>query len=81
MSDAAPESGRDATTRDHMQKIARAVDEMLPQNWGFFIMAYPFSDEPGRMNYISNGKREDVLKLMAEFIEKSKNPNDWAKHV
>jgi hypothetical protein len=33
------------------------------------------------MNYISNGKREDVLKLMAEFIEKSKNPNDWAKHV
>jgi hypothetical protein len=80
MSDAAPESGRDANTREHMQQIARTVNEMLPDKWGFFIMAFPFNYEPGRMNYVSNAIREDVLKLMIEFIEKSVNPEDWAKH-
>jgi len=64
-----------------MQKIARLVDEELPQGWGFFVMAFPFEDAEGRMNYVSNAKRTDILKLMLAFAAKSRtNPGDWAKH-
>lgn len=66
-----PEGGKDAYTRDRLQQIGRMVDELLPDKWGFFLMAFPFEDADGRMNYISNAQREDILKLMKEFIEKS----------
>jgi hypothetical protein len=78
--DAKPETGKDAWTRDQMQKIARLVNEELPDGWGFFVMAYPFNDLAGRMNYVANGERSDVLKLMREFIAKNENPADWMKH-
>jgi len=68
--DIKPEDGKDAWTRDQMQKLGRLVDEELPQGWGFFIMAFPFNDAPGRMNYVANGQQADILKLMREFIEK-----------
>lgn len=80
MSDAAPESGKDAWTRDQMQRIARLVDEQLPYKWGFFVMAFPFGAEAGRMNYVANGEREDIIKLMKEFIQKSTGEN-WSEHV
>lgn len=68
-----PEGAKDANTRDQMQRIAAAVNELVPDGWGFFVMAFPFSDGTGRMNYAGNAKRTDVLKLMAEFIEKNKH--------
>ena len=67
---AAPEGGKDAWTRDQMQKIAHLVNEELPDGWGFFVMAFPFNDGQGRMNYVSNAQREDVHKLMTEFLQK-----------
>jgi hypothetical protein len=68
--EAKPEGGRDAYTRDRLQKIARMIDEELPQGWGFFLMAYPFNDAEGRMNYVSNGNRDDIKRLMQEFLSK-----------
>lgn len=65
-----PEGGRDTFTRERMQQIARMIDEELPQGWGFFLMAFPFNHEPGRMNYVSNAKRETVHELMREFLGK-----------
>jgi len=77
-----PEGGKDAYTRDRMQKIARLVDEEIPQGWGFFVMAFPFGEKaPGRMNYVSNAKREDILKLMEEFIKKSNRSGTLEGHV
>lgn len=79
--EAQPEGGKDAFTREQMQKIGRLIDEELPQGWGFFLMAFPFNDAPGRMNYIANGRREDVVKLMQEFIYKqSKAPSLEGHH-
>jgi hypothetical protein len=75
-----PESGRDANTRDLMQALATALNEVLPQNWGFVLLCFPFDHEPGRMNYVSNANREDVLKVMQEFIDKNNNPDDFATH-
>ena len=63
-----PASGREANTREHLQKMGRMIDEELPQNWGFFLMVFPLGNEPGSMNYLAKAKREHVLLLMLEFI-------------
>jgi hypothetical protein len=81
MKELPPDSPRDANTREQLQAIGRAIDEGLPQGWGFFLMAFPFNDAPGRMNYISNANRTDVIKLMKEWIEKEEAKLGWGKHV
>jgi hypothetical protein len=63
-----PASVREANTREHLQKIGVMIDEGLPQNWGFFLMVFPFHNEPGSMNYIAKARREEVLLLMLEFV-------------
>jgi hypothetical protein len=68
--EAKPEGGKDAFTRDRMQKIAHLVNEELPAGWGFFVMAFPFNDAPGRMNFVSNAERDHIYELMKEFIAK-----------
>lgn len=74
------ESKREENAREKLQELARAIDEELPQNWGFFLMVFPFGEEPGRMNYISNGKRQDVVRLMKEFLAKQ-NEKNWMTHA
>lgn len=64
-----------------MQSIARKVDEELPDNFGFVVLAFKFN-EKGEMIYVSNANREDVVKSMKEFIEKTENSysNDTGKY-
>jgi hypothetical protein len=45
------------------------------------VLSFPFGDEPGRMNYIANANRADVLKVMQEFIDKNNNPDNFGKHA
>lgn len=67
-------------TQERMQHIARLIDDELPNDWGFFIMAFPYKLGPGRCNYVSKARRKDVLEMMKNFIARSEaNPNDWAK--
>lgn len=60
-----------------MVAIARTLDEVLngekcPVNerkTGFVLLVFPFGDQSGRCNYISNGaSRADVVRLMKEQI-------------
>ena len=37
---------------------------------GFMLLVFPFGDE-GRVNYISNGIREDCIVAMKEFIARA----------
>jgi hypothetical protein len=76
-----PEGNKDTNTRETMQNLGRFLDEALPQGWGFFLMVFPFNDAPGRMNYVSNSNREDVLKLMKEFITKTEAHGTMQGHV
>jgi hypothetical protein len=69
----------DQCTRGKMQGLARFIDGELPSNWGFVIMAFPFGDSLGRMNYVSNGNRDDVVAAMKEFIKKTEA--QWGKHI
>jgi len=69
-----------ADTREIMQDIAKDVKERIPEGHGFFVLVYPFEGFDGRANYVSNGKREDVINSMKEFIIKCGHGEDWMKH-
>ena len=70
-----PEEEDDAKVRRDLQALARHVDKQLPYGWGFVVLAFPFGAD-GRMNYVSNASRMDVVRAMYEFIERTKEK--WA---
>jgi hypothetical protein len=59
-----------------MNQLAEAIDELFNQGAkgpdrkvGFILMVFPFSEQGGRCNYISNGAaRKDVVALFKEQI-------------
>lgn len=63
------------TDGDAMAMIASSLDEVLngakalERKWGFVLLVFPF-DAPDRtrINYVSNGKREDVRKAISELV-------------
>jgi hypothetical protein len=67
----------DAKVRLGLQGLARHVDKQLPYGWGFVVLAFPFG-AGGRMNYVANANRADVVRVMYEFIEATKE--QWAGH-
>jgi len=70
-------------TTDRMQELCRIIEVHLPPDTGFVLLAFDRGDhKPGvvyKMEYASNGIREDVVRAMKEFI--SKTENTWGKHV
>jgi hypothetical protein len=67
----------DSKVRADMQRLGKFVDAQLPFGWGFIVMVFPFGSD-GRINYISNADRADVVRVLYEFIETTKNR--WAEH-
>ena len=57
--------------RDTMNALARYMDDAF-KGYGFALLVFPFADNRGymngRMNYISNAQRADMLVAMKEFI-------------
>jgi hypothetical protein len=66
--------------RDRMQEMARAVDDHLPNGYCFIVMAFPVG-KGGRLEYASNADREDVLKVMKEFIKYNESGENFNKHT
>lgn len=62
--------------KQQMVAVARAVDEFLngpnahPDNRkvGFVVMVFEFGSTAGRMNYISNASRDDVVIALREQL-------------
>ena len=50
-----------------MNALAEALKKLL-EPYGFALLVFPMSTPKGRMNYISNAKRADMLVAMKEFI-------------
>lgn len=73
-----PAEQDDAKVRADLQALARHVDRQLPFGWGFAILAFPFG-EGGRMNYVANADRPDVVRAMYEFIEVTKQK--WGEDI
>lgn len=56
--------------RERMQECAGAITTILPPFTGFALLAFDFKPG-GRMEYVSNAQRPDILRAMREFIAKS----------
>lgn len=72
-----PLEKEDALVKANMQKLAKLVNEQLPVGWGFVVLAFSFGAD-GRMNYVANANRQDVVRAMYEFIEATKA--QWGEH-
>lgn len=60
---------------DHMNALAAAIDDVLngeirPKKVGFVLLVFPFgeADDRSRINYISNGQREDIRVALKELL-------------
>lgn len=50
-----------------LQDIAKAIKFALPREHGFVLVTFEFG--PGAiLQYVSNGRREDIAQVMREFI-------------
>lgn len=63
--------------REVLNMLGTLLQKMLPENHGFVLLTYPHN-EAKRLYYVSNSDREDVVKAMEEFIEKTEKT--WGKH-
>lgn len=52
---------------EHMNALGEFLKEEL-QPWGFCLIVFPLNTPDGRVNYLSNANREDMLIAMKEFI-------------
>lgn len=68
--------------RRRLNDIAHAVNERLPEGYGFFVMVFPFKEGPdNRANYTSNANRSDILNVMKEFLIRNGEAEDWMKDI
>ena len=74
---------KEKQANDALQAIAKEIKEKLPEKMGFALLTYEFGDiDDGKMMYVSNSNREDVLKAMLEFVGKNLNdPKMFGKDV
>lgn len=71
---------REEQAKNRMQKIAKDISSQLPEGMGFVLLAFEFGNSPNRrLNYVSNGNREDIVKVMREWI--SKTEGHFGEHV
>jgi hypothetical protein len=64
--------------RQRMNELAAALDEVFNgelrganRRTGFVLLVFPFGDDTGRCNYISNGAaRADIVTMMKEQIKR-----------
>ena len=81
MNDSTPEQ---LDTRRRLNDIAHAINERLPEGFGFICLVFPFGKDAakgGRCNYVSNAKREDAINALKEWMIKCGADEDWMKHL
>lgn len=52
----------------HMQGIAKAVAKRIPKTWGFAVIVFPFDTYFQGTCYVSNARREDMIKALKETV-------------
>ncbi len=70
-----PEGGRD---QQWIQEMSELVKNKLPEGYGFIVFGFPFNLK-GRLYYSSNGRREDAITALKEWIKHAET--DFLKHV
>lgn len=67
-----------------LQNIAQNIDKELPEGFGFALLTFKFNTKPdtSELMYVANANRQDIVKAMKEWIEKTENNfgNDTGKY-
>jgi hypothetical protein len=62
--------------------IGKIIGGVLPKGWGFALLIFGTDKAGGRMNYISNARREDMLAALKELIARFEgNYDDTGGHA
>jgi hypothetical protein len=68
------------TARDIAAALGRATAQnnkkFAGEKWGFALFLFSFG-ERGEMTYVSNADREDMIKMLLEFIAKQPPAKTW----
>lgn len=60
-----------------LKDLGEAIGSRLPPNWGFTLLLFDFNNaDDGKLFYTSNGDREDVIKMLREFIALIDTPGE-----
>lgn len=67
-----------------LQNIAKNIDKELPEGFGFALLTFKFNADPdtSELMYVANADRQDIVKAMEEWIQKTKDNfgNDTNKY-
>lgn len=55
-----------------LRKLANQLKEQMPEGWGFTLQIFSYG-ENGVNFYISTANRDDMIRLMQEFINREKH--------
>lgn len=60
--------------KGELQDIAKNIDKKLPEGYGFALLTFKFNADPdtSELMYVANANRQDIVKAMEEWIEKTK---------
>lgn len=73
--------------REQMNNMAQYLDrffngpEPRDRATGFVLLVFPLNDHEGRCNYLSNGRREDVVTLLREQLARFEGAPDVTGHA
>jgi hypothetical protein len=80
----------EADYREMMNSMAQYLDRFFNgpapdapggRKTGFVLLVFPLNDHEGRCNYISNGRREDVVVLLKEQLARFEGSPDVTGHA
>ncbi|TMQ14149.1 MAG: hypothetical protein E6J90_27300 [Deltaproteobacteria bacterium] len=73
--------------RDQMNSMAQYIDRFFngpaagERKTGFVLLVFPLGEHAGRCNYISNGRREDVVVMLKEQLARFQGSPDVSGHA
>lgn len=76
-------------TNDELQKeivamtkdLGKTLGDIMPKNWGFVLMIFPFGEKKEFLHYVSNANRDDVVTTMMEFVQRSQEKGFYGQHT
>jgi hypothetical protein len=79
------ESNKKEGDWDQLNMIAANVKSLLPDGYGFVVLAFPFGKPAGdyqnRIRYCSNADRKDIINLLKEMMIAWGEEEDWMRHI
>ncbi len=61
---------RDPEIEALMNRLAHTINDKLPTGWGFNLLLFEYG-EKGALFYISSAQRDDMIRVMKEWIARN----------